>query len=98
MQTITGSKLRSTNGEDIGEITDVVGSTGPDVTPAWLAVKTGWFSHRLVPFAIVVEDGDDFRTDCTSADIKQAPKVPVHFEPSGHDLDELCDYYRISLV
>ncbi|MDE0801891.1 MAG: PRC-barrel domain-containing protein [Acidimicrobiales bacterium] len=98
MHTITGSHLLSTNGEDIGEITDVVGSNGPDVTPTWLAVKTGWFSQRLVPFAIVVEDGDAFRTDCTPDDVKQAPKVPVHFEPSGHDLDELCDYYRASLV
>ncbi len=98
METITGSQLISTTGEGIGEITDVVGSSGPDITPAWIAVKTGWFSQRLVPFTIVVPDGDDFRTDCTPEDVKKSPKVPVHFEPAGHDLEELCDYYRVSLV
>lgn len=102
MHTITGSHLYSTAGEDIGEITDVVGASaamaGPNLEPTWLAVKTGWFSQRLVPYDIVIADGDQFRTDCSAEAVKHAPKVPVHFEPSGHDLDELCDYYRVSQV
>ncbi len=98
MHTITGQHLYSTTGDEIGEITDIIGSNGPDVDPVWLAVKTGWFSQRLVPFSIVVADGEDFRIDCSPDDVKNAPKVPVHLEPTGHDLDELCDHYRVSLV
>ena len=58
-------------------------------------MKTGWFAQRLVPSTIVVEGDGRYVTDCTKDEIKQAPKVPVHFEPSGQDLEDLCAYYRM---
>ncbi len=45
MDKITGSRLRSADGDEIGEITDVIGADA-SLTPEWVAVKTGWFSHR----------------------------------------------------
>lgn len=93
--TITGQHLFSSAGDDIGEITDVVGAYDGDMTPRWLTVKTGWFSQRLVPWTIVVEGEDGYVTACTASEVKHAPKVPVHFEPAGDDLDELCDYYAL---
>lgn len=95
MHTITGQTLRSAAGGDIGKITDVVGADGIDVAPRWLTVKTGWFSERLVPYAIVVEGEDGFVTDCTRSEVKHSPKVPVHYEPSGDALEELRDYYSL---
>lgn len=99
MDTITGSRLRSADGEDIGEITDVIGADA-SMTPEWVAVKTGWFSQRLVPFAIVVEDEEhgEFVTAATLSEVKAAPKVPVHFEPNGHDLEQLCEHYRLRVT
>lgn len=95
METITGQHLYSAGGEDIGKITDVVGSDGVEMQPRWLAVKTGWFSQRLVPYVVVVPGEDGFVTACTADEVKDSPKVPVHFEPAGDDLDALRDYYAL---
>jgi hypothetical protein len=96
MHTIVGSHLISSDGEDVGEIVDVVGVRGPELTPTWVTVKTGWFAQRLVPFDMVDAQGDGFQSTCSAGDIKDAPKVPVHFEPAGDDLDELCAHYGLA--
>ena len=93
MDTIVGHHLHSRDGEDIGEIVDVVGVSGADLTPTWLTVKTGWFNQRLVPFDAVEDQGDRLVTEFDAAAVKDAPKVPVHFEPAGDDLDQLCSHY-----
>ena len=93
METIVGHHLYDADGEDVGEIVDVVGVSGPELTPTWLTVKTGWFNQRLVPFDTVEQQSDDFVTKVRAEDVKHAPKVPVHFEPAGDDLDQLCDHY-----
>ncbi len=98
MQTFVGHHLYGCDGADAGEITDIIGVGGPDLIPAWLAVKTGWFGQRLVPFELVDEKGDRFVARCTAAAVKGAPKVPVHFEPTGFDLDDLCKYYGLAPV
>ena len=53
METIVGHHLYDATGEDVGEIVDVVGVSGPDLVPSWVTVKTGWFNQRLVPFEAV---------------------------------------------
>ena len=95
METIVGHHLYDDTGEDIGEIVDVVGVAGPDLTPSWVTVKTGWFNQRLVPFDAVEQRGDDFATNCPAETIKKAPKVPVHFEPTGDDLEQLVSHYGL---
>ncbi|MCO8127974.1 PRC-barrel domain-containing protein [Acidimicrobiia bacterium EGI L10123] len=89
--TITGKRLLSSSGEDIGEVKDVVG-LGAD-GPGWVAVKTGLLSQRLVPFSRIDQTGDQLRTDLDVDDIKSAPKVPTHVEPVGEDLDLLRAHY-----
>ena len=96
MDTIVGCHLFTAEGDDIGEIVDVVGVRGPELTPAWVTVKTGWFAQRLVPFDMVDDQGDRFQTTCSADAVKAAPKVPVHFEPAGDDLDELCAHYGLA--
>ena len=95
METIVGHHLYDPSGEDVGEIVDVVGVGGPDRSPTWVTVKTGWFNQRLVPIDVVESRGDDFATTCSADTVKKAPKVPVHFEPTGDDLDQLCDHYGL---
>lgn len=95
MDTIVGHHLYGTNGEDIGEVVDVVGVRGTEMRPSWVTVKTGWFNQRLVPFDTVSERSDQLVTSCSAIAVKNAPKVPVHFEPAGDDLDELCTYYGL---
>jgi hypothetical protein len=98
MDTIVGHHLYDPAGEDVGEIVDVVGVAGPDLAPSWVTVKTGWFNQRLVPFDKVETRGDEFATTCSADTIKQAPKVPVHFEPAGDDLDQLCRHYGMPVA
>lgn len=96
METITGHHLYSEEGDDIGAITDVIGSdAGLDGPPSWITVKTGLLTQRLVPFAAVEERGDQFVTSLSRDVVKAAPKVPVHFQPAGDDLDALCDHYGV---
>ena len=95
MDTIVGHHLHSRDGQDIGEIVDVVGVDGPDLTPTWVTVKTGWFNQRLVPYEAVEPEGEEFVTALDADAVKQAPKVPVHFEPAGDDLDQLCSHYGL---
>lgn len=95
MEHIVGHHLYDPDGQDIGEIVDIVGVDGPDLTPAWVTVKTGWFNQRLVPYNAVRSDGEDFATQCPAETIKSAPKVPVHFEPAGDDLDQLRAHYGL---
>lgn len=89
--TITGKRLYASGSESIGEVKDVLGQ-GPD-GPAWVAVKTGMFSQRLVPFSRIDQTGDQLRTDLDVEDVKSAPKVPAHVEPVGEDLDVLRTHY-----
>ena len=96
METIVGHHLFSPEGEDVGEIVDVVGARGPELVPSWVTVKTGWFAQRLVPYDMIEPRDEGFITSCSAESIKSAPKVPVHFEPSGDDLDELCSYYGLA--
>lgn len=94
---ITGHHLHTADGQDIGEITDVIGGEELDTPPRWLAVKTGMFSERLVPYDIVVESDDgDLVTAASKTEVKHAPKVPVHIEPAGEDLEELRRYYSLT--
>lgn len=95
MDRIVGHRLYTEGGEDVGEIVDVLGLYGTDHSPAWLAVKTGWFARRLVPFRTVRERAEQYVTTCGVDTVKGAPKVPVHFEPSGDDLDALCAHYGL---
>lgn len=94
MTAITGSHLYSSTGDDIGEITDVLGGVDEEQdAPAWVSVKTGLFSHRLVPYSRV-EDRDGRLTTTLDADeVKSAPKVPAHIEPAGKDLEALQHHY-----
>lgn len=96
MDTIVGQHLYSPSGEDVGEIVDVVGVQGPELEPSWVTVKTGWFAQRLVPYAMVQAKGDGFVTSCSADVVKNAPKVPVHFEPAGDDRDELHSHYGLA--
>lgn len=96
METIVGHHLYASDGVDVGEITDVVGVHGVELEPTWFAVKTGWFGQRLVPAAVVENRDGVLVTRCTAKDVKDAPKVPVHFEPSGDDLDVLLDHYGVA--
>lgn len=95
---ITGHHLHAADGEDIGEITDVIGGEEIDTPPRWLTVKTGLLSgQRLVPYDIVVQRADgELATPLSKADVKQAPKVPVHVEPVGDDLEELRRHYALT--
>lgn len=95
METIVGHHLLAADGEDIGEIVDVVGVQGPELRPTWVTVKTGWFNQRLVPFEKVETRSDQLISECSAETVKNAPKVPVHFEPAGDDLDQLCSYYGL---
>ena len=95
METIVGHHLFDPTGEDVGEIVDVVGVHGPDRNPAWVTVKTGWFNQRLVPFEVLKSQGEGLAAVCSAETIKKAPKVPVHFEPTGDDLDQLCEHYGL---
>jgi len=95
METIVGHHLFDPTGEDVGEIVDLVGVNGPEMTPSWVTVKTGWFNQRLVPFEAVESRGEELATTCSAETIKKAPKVPVHFEPVGDDLDQLCAHYGL---
>jgi hypothetical protein len=95
MSGIVGNHLYAHDGEDLGEIVDVVGATGPDMTPSWVTVKTGWFSQRLVPFGTVEDRARQLVTSCSAVAVKNAPKVPTHFEPAGDDLDQLRSYYGL---
>lgn len=93
---ITGHHLRTADGEDIGEITDVIGGEELDTPPRWLAVKTGLFAERLVPYDIVRQaDDGELVTAVSKTEVKHAPKVPVHVEPVGQDLEELRRYYAL---
>lgn len=96
MKTIVGQHLYASDGVDVGEITDVVGVNGTDLEPTWFAVKTGWFGQRLVPAAVVEEHDGEQIVRCTAQQVKDAPKVPVHFEPSGEDRDILLEHYGIA--
>lgn len=98
MHTLTGSHVYSETGEDIGEVIDVVGRTGLEQDPHWIAVKTGWFSERLVPYDLIRERADQLVTPCSKDEVKHAPKVDVHLEPVGEDLDELRRYYGLDAV
>ena len=98
METIVGHHLFSADGVDVGEITDVVGVQGTELVPTWLTVKTGWFGQRLVPCEVVAEREGRFVTRCNAEHVKAAPKVPVHFEPAGKDLDELREHYGLESV
>lgn len=95
MESIVGHHLYSSDGVDVGEITDIVGVDGTDLTPTWLAVKTGWFGQRLVPCEVIDRRDGEFVTRCAADDVKGAPKVPVHFEPAGEDRDELRAHYGL---
>jgi hypothetical protein len=96
MESIVGHHLYASDGGDVGEITDVVGVQGTDLAPSWYTVKTGWFGQRLVPAEMVEERDGGFVATCDAAAIKDAPKVPVHFEPSGDDLDALIAHYGVA--
>lgn len=98
MESIVGQHLRSSDGDDIGEITDIVGVQGTELIPTWLAVKTGWFGQRLVPCEVIDEQDGQYVTRCAAEHVKDAPKVPVHFEPTGDDLDELRAHYGLAPV
>ncbi len=96
MQTITGSTLYTSSDDKVGEIVDIVGAHGPELTPDWVTVKTGLLSQRLVPYRLIQpRDAEAFVTDCTIEQIKSAPKVAAHIEPSHHEVDELCAHYGV---
>lgn len=99
METITGHHLYSDRGDDIGAITDVLGTdAGLDGAPTWIAVKTGLFSERLVPFGTVQARDDELVTSLPPEVVKSAPKVPVHFQPAGDELDALRQHYGLDSV
>lgn len=95
MQTITGSTLYASSGDQIGEIVDIVGAHGAELTPDWITVKTGWLTQRLVPFSLVEQADGRFTVPCTREQVKSAPKVAAHVEPSHHEVAELCSYYGV---
>lgn len=96
MNSIVGQHLYGSDGIDVGEITDIVGVRGAELEPTWFAVKTGWFGQRLVPAAVVEHHDGELVTRCNAKDVKEAPKVPVHFEPSGDDRALLLDHYGVA--
>jgi hypothetical protein len=98
MDTITGHTLYSSDGEEVGEIVDVLGLYGSADEFGWLAVKLSWRSTRLVPNQDVEPHEDGFRTRFSKDEISSAPKVPAHFEPAGDDRDALCSHYGIRLA
>ena len=91
--TLKGKHLYGAEGEDIGEVQDMVGMDGE--APQWVTVKTGLLSKRLVPFTLIRETEDRLESDLTSDDVKSAPKVPAHVEPAGEDLGNLRRHYRL---
>lgn len=95
MKTITGSTLYASSGDEIGEIVDIVGAHGADLTPDWITVKTGWLTQRLVPFVLVEETDGGFLVPCTREQVKSAPKVAAHVEPSHHEVAALCSHYGV---
>lgn len=94
MKAITGSHLYSSTGDDIGEITDVLGGVDEEEDgPTWVSVKTGLFSHRLVPYSLVEDRDGRLTTALDAGEVKSAPKVPAHVEPAGTDLEALQAHY-----
>lgn len=93
MDSITGQQLYATDGARIGEIVDAVGTHLNDLSPAWLTVKTGWRTKRFVPYRVVSERDGRFVVEHSADTVRAAPKLPVHFEPSGYDVDALCSHY-----
>lgn len=96
MESIVGHHLYASDGVDVGEITDVVGVQGTELSPSWFTVKTGWFGQRLVPAELVDERDGRFVTACEASEVKGAPKVPVHFEPTGEDRDALLRHFGLA--
>jgi hypothetical protein len=95
MDTVTGHPLYDVDGEEVGEIVDVLGIYDGADDPGWLAVKLGWRSARLVPNDGIEPHADGFRTPIAKDQISSAPKVPVHFEPAGDDRDALRSHYGV---
>lgn len=96
MESIVGHHLYASDGVDIGEITDVVGVQGPELSPSWYTVKTGWFGQRLVPADVVDLRDGRLVTRCAASEVKGAPKVPVHFEPAGEERDALRRHFGLA--
>ncbi len=92
--TMTGHTLYDRQGDEIGEIVDVVGGD-PVAEPdqCWLAVRTGWFATRLVPSADVHSRGEFYVSDHPRDEVRHAPKVDPHIEPVGVDMERLHDHY-----
>jgi hypothetical protein len=88
-----GRKLVDPGGGKIGSIEDIYmdDATGK---PEWLAVKTGWFGHRVSFVPIVGAspgNGGDIVSRWDKAHVKDAP----HAEPDGQlTVDEEADLYR----
>ena len=99
MEPIIGHHLYSSDGVDVGEITDLVGD-GNASAPNWIRVRTGWFGPRLVPREVVDErDGGSMRRPVQGrADVSRAPSFPVGVDGSGQDLDPLRAYYGLAPV
>ena len=94
---ITGHHLHSADGEDVGEVIDVLGGDDLEGPPRWITVKTGWFAQRVVPFELVEQRHDgELVTSVTRQTIAEAPKVPVHLEPNGDDAAELRRHYALA--
>jgi len=98
MDTVTGHPLYGSDGEQIGEIVDVLGIYDGADQAGWLAVKLSWRATRLVPEEGIEPHDDGFRTTFTKDEITRAPKVPAHFEPAGDDRDALCSHYGVRLA
>jgi hypothetical protein len=98
MDTVTGHTLYDQQGEEVGEIVDVLGVYNGADELGWMAVKLSWRTTRLVPDQGVEPHGDGFRTPCTKDEISRAPKVAAHFEPAGDDRDALCSHYGVRLA
>lgn len=98
MQTVTGHKMYDADGEEVGEIADVLGSTSDPDDIGWLAVKLSWRSTKLVPDTGLEPEGDGFRVPLLKDQISSAPKVPPHFEPAGADRDALLSHYGVRLA
>jgi hypothetical protein len=82
-------------GDDVGRITDVI-SDSVDLSPAWLVVKVGRLGgEHLVPVAAVDLTTDPVVTSVAKEQVKAAPKVRSHNEPTGLDRDQLYRHYGL---
>ena len=91
---LIGEKLMDRHGNPVGKITDVIVDSAT-LENEWITVKTGMMGgERLIPIAVIEEQGGEIRVPFAKDDIKAAPTVDKgHAAPSPSERQEVFSHF-----